>query len=139
MEVMLKKLNRHTLVTPGYGQAKVPPSRKTRDEGQLLRIYSSSIYHSTLPRIPNHLLHSLLCFTTPGRMYHSKKFTQGGTLDSSTQVSPTHHILGVVDYKALTGLSLLWVPHFFARCGASLKVIHLDTTSVSITKCFLVS
>jgi hypothetical protein len=45
----------------------------------------------------------------------------------------------VVDYKALTGLSLLWVPHFCARCGASLKVIHPNNTSVSITKCFLVS
>jgi hypothetical protein len=43
----------------------VPPSRETRDEGQLLRIYSSSIYHSTIPRIPNHLLSSLLCFATP--------------------------------------------------------------------------
>jgi hypothetical protein len=45
----------------------------------------------------------------------------------------------VVDYKALTGLSLLRVPHFHARCVASLKVIHLDTMSVSMTKCFLVS
>jgi hypothetical protein len=44
-----------------------------------------------------------------------------------------------VDYKALIGLSLLRVPHFRARCGASLKVIHSDTTSMSITKCFLVS
>jgi hypothetical protein len=32
--------------------------------GELLRIYSSSIYHKMLSRIPNHLLHSLLCFTT---------------------------------------------------------------------------
>jgi hypothetical protein len=45
----------------------------------------------------------------------------------------------MVDYKALIGLSLLQVPHFRARRGASLKVIHPDTTSVSITKCFLVS
>jgi hypothetical protein len=44
-----------------------------------------------------------------------------------------------VDYKALIGLSLLWVPHFHARRGASLKVIHPDTTSASITKCFLIS
>jgi hypothetical protein len=43
----------------------VPPRRKTRDEGQFLRIYSSSIYHNTLPRIPNHLLSSILCFMTP--------------------------------------------------------------------------
>jgi hypothetical protein len=50
-----------------------------------------------------------------------------------------HHNLGVVDYKALIGLSLLRVPHFRARRRASLKVIHSDTTSVSITKCFLVS
>jgi hypothetical protein len=33
----------------------------------------------------------------------------------------------------------LRVPHFHARCGASLNVIHTDTTSTSITKCFLVS
>jgi hypothetical protein len=50
-----------------------------------------------------------------------------------------HHNLGMADYKALTGLSLLQVPHIHARCGASLKVIHPDTTSMSITKCFLVS
>jgi hypothetical protein len=43
----------------------VPPSRETRDKGQLLRIYSSSIYHITLPRIPNHLLTSLLYFAAP--------------------------------------------------------------------------
>jgi hypothetical protein len=45
----------------------------------------------------------------------------------------------MVDYKAVTGLALLWVPHIRARRGGSLKVIHLDTTSASITKCFLVS
>jgi hypothetical protein len=45
----------------------------------------------------------------------------------------------VVDYKALTGLSLMWVPHFRVRRGASLKVIYSNTLSVSITKCFLVS
>jgi hypothetical protein len=33
-----------------------------------------------------------------------------------------------VDYKALIGLSLLWVTYFHARRGASLKVIHPDTT-----------
>jgi hypothetical protein len=49
---------------------------------------------------------------TPGRMYHSKESTQGGTLDSSTQVWPARHNLNVVDYKALTGLPLLRVPHF---------------------------
>jgi hypothetical protein len=59
--------------------------------------------------------------------------------DIATQVWPAHHNLGVVDYKALTGLSLLRVPHFRARHGASLKVIHPDTTSASITKCFLIS
>jgi hypothetical protein len=57
----------------------------------------------------------------------------------ATQVWPAHHNLGVVDYNVLTGLSLLRVPHFRARCGASLKVIHPDTTSVSITKCFCIS
>jgi hypothetical protein len=30
-----------------------------------------------------------------------------------------------VDNKALTGLSLLWVTHFHARCGASLKDLNL--------------
>jgi hypothetical protein len=44
-----------------------------------------------------------------------------------------------VDYKVLIGLSLLWVPHFYARCGASLKDLNPDTTSMSKTKCFLIS
>jgi phage terminase Nu1 subunit (DNA packaging protein) len=44
-----------------------------------------------------------------------------------------------VDYKALIALSLPRVPHFCARRGPSLNVIHVDTTSVSITMCFLVS
>jgi hypothetical protein len=92
-----------------------------------------------LPRIPNHLLCCLLCFMTPGRMYHNKEFTEGGTLDSSTQVWLAHHNLGVVDYKSLIGLSLQRVPHFCARCGASLKDLNPDTTSVSKTKCFLIS
>jgi hypothetical protein len=107
--------------------------------GEVLRIYSICIYHIMLPRITNHLLHSLLYFATPGRMYHSKESTQGGTLDSSTQVWLAHHNLGVVDYTALTGLSLLWVPHFCARREASLKVIHPETMSTSITKCFHIS
>jgi hypothetical protein len=34
----------------------------------------------------------------------------------------------VVDYKALTGLALLRVPHFCARRGASLKDLNPDTT-----------
>jgi hypothetical protein len=45
----------------------------------------------------------------------------------------------VVDYKTLIRLSILWVPHFRARHGALLKLIHPDITSVSITKCFLIS
>jgi hypothetical protein len=49
---------------------------------------------------------------------------------------PAHHDLDMVDYKALTGLSLLWVPHFCARRGASLKDLNLDTTPVSKGKCF---
>jgi hypothetical protein len=61
-------------------------------------------------------------------MYHNKESTQGGTLN-----------IGVVDYKALSGLSLLQVPHFRARRGASLKDLNPDTTSVSKAKCFLVS
>jgi hypothetical protein len=44
-----------------------------------------------------------------------------------------------VDYKALTGLSLLWVPHFHARCGAPLKVLNPETTSMCKAKCFLIS
>jgi hypothetical protein len=92
-----------------------------------------------LPRIPNHIISSLIWFVTPGRMYHSKDSTQGGTLDSSTQVWPARHNLGVVDYKALTWPSHLWVPHFCARRGASIKVIHPNTTSVNITKRFLIS
>jgi hypothetical protein len=81
----------------------VPPSWETREEGELLRIYSSPIYHSTLPRIPNHLLRCLLCFTTPvcNQLYHNKESTQG---DTTTQVWPARHDLGVVDYKALIGL-----------------------------------
>jgi hypothetical protein len=50
-----------------------------------------------------------------------------------------HQNLGVVDYKALTGLSLLWVPHFYARRGASLKDLNPDTMSVSKAKCFPIS
>jgi hypothetical protein len=50
-----------------------------------------------------------------------------------------HDDLGVVDYKALIGLSLLWVPHFHARRAASLKDLNPDTTSVSKAKYFLIS
>jgi hypothetical protein len=50
-----------------------------------------------------------------------------------------HHDLSVVDYKALTGLSLLRVPHFHARHGASLKDLNLDTTIVSKAKYFLIN
>jgi hypothetical protein len=117
----------------------VPPSLEGRVEDQLLRIYSSLTYHSTLPRIPNHLLCCLLCFASPGRMYHSMESTQGGTLNSSTWVWPARHNLSVVDYKALIGLSLLWVSHFCARCVALLKNLNSDTTSVSKAKCFLVN
>jgi hypothetical protein len=45
----------------------------------------------------------------------------------------------MVDYKALTGLTHLRVSHFCAGREASLKEIHPDTTSMSMTKCFLVS
>jgi hypothetical protein len=41
-----------------------------------------------------------------------------------------------VDYKALIGLSLLQVPHFHAKRGASLKDLNLDTTSASKAKYF---
>jgi hypothetical protein len=49
-----------------------------------------------------------------------------------------HHDLGVVDYKALIGLSILRVPYFHARRGASLKDLHPKNTSVSKAKCFLI-
>jgi hypothetical protein len=49
------------------------------------------------------------------------------------------HDIGVVNYKALTRLSLMCVPHFRARHGASLNDLNLDTTSMSKTKCFLIS
>jgi hypothetical protein len=45
----------------------------------------------------------------------------------------------VVDYKALIRLSLMWVPHFCARHGASLKDLNPNATSASKAKCFLVS
>jgi hypothetical protein len=44
-----------------------------------------------------------------------------------------------VDYKALTGLSLMRVPHFIARHRDSLKDLNSDITSASKAKCFLVS
>jgi hypothetical protein len=69
-------------------------------------------------------------------VYHNKESTQG---DIATQVWLAHHDLSVVDYKALTGLSLLWVPYFRARCGASLNDLNLDTASTSKAKCFPVS
>jgi hypothetical protein len=75
---------------------------------------------------------------TPERMYHNKESTQGGTLDSSTQVWQARYNLGVVDYKALIGLLPLRVPHFQARGGASLNDLKLDTTSMSKAKYFLV-
>jgi hypothetical protein len=68
--------------------------------------------------------------------YRSKESTQG---DTAAQVWLARHDLGVVDYEALTGLSLLWVPQFRARRGASLKDLNLDTTSTSKAKCFPVS
>jgi hypothetical protein len=45
----------------------------------------------------------------------------------------------LVDYKALIWLSLLRVPHFSARLGASLKDLNPDTTSTNKAKYFLVS
>jgi hypothetical protein len=45
----------------------------------------------------------------------------------------------VVDYKAIIGLSLLWVPHIHARRGVSMKNLNLDTMSVSKAKCFPIS
>jgi hypothetical protein len=76
---------------------------------------------------------------TPGGMYHNKESTLGGTLNSSTWVWPAHHILGVMDYKALTRLSLLLGLHFRARHGASLKDLNPDTAFAIKAKCFLVS
>jgi hypothetical protein len=65
--------------------------------------------------------------------------SEGDCRGGYAQAWPAHHDLSVVDYKALTGLSLLWVPHFRARRGASLKDLNMDTTSMSKAKCFLVS
>jgi hypothetical protein len=67
---------------------------------------------------------------------------QGIVTDNMTRgndVAHRQYDLGMVDYKALIGLSLSCVPHFYARCGASLKDLNPDTTSVSKVKCFLVS
>jgi hypothetical protein len=44
-----------------------------------------------------------------------------------------------VDYKALTGLSLLRIPHFYARYEASLDDLNMNTTFASKAKCFPVS
>jgi hypothetical protein len=81
------------------------------------------------------LIFCLICFTIPvsHSLYHSKKSTQG---DTTTQDWSSHHDLSVVDYKALTGLSLLRIPHFCARRGASLKDLNPDTTSASKANCF---
>jgi hypothetical protein len=62
--------------------------------------------------------------------------TQG---DTAAQVWLARHDFGVVDYKALIGLSLLRVSHFRARHGASLKDLNPDTMSTSKAKCFPVS
>jgi hypothetical protein len=69
-------------------------------------------------------------------MHHSKESTQGNT---TVQVWLAHHDLDVVDYKALTRLSLLQVPHFRVRRGDSLNDLNPNTTSVSKAKCFPVS
>jgi hypothetical protein len=55
------------------------------------------------------------------------------------QVWPARHDLSVVDHKALTELSLLRVPHFRGRRGASLKDLNADTMSMSKSICFLAS
>jgi hypothetical protein len=72
----------------------------------------------------------------PTLMYHIKESIHGHT---TTQVWSARHDLGVVDYKALIGLLLLWLPHFCARCGASQKDLNPDTTSSSKDKCFHIS
>jgi hypothetical protein len=61
-------------------------------------------------------------------LYHSKESTQG---DTTTQVWLARHDIGKVDYKALTRMSLLQVPHFRAMRGASLKDLNPDTTSIN--------
>jgi hypothetical protein len=68
-------------------------------------------------------------------LYHNKESTQG---DTAAQVWPAHHALGVVDYKALIGLSVLRVSHFRAGSGALLKDLNPDTMSTNKAKCFLV-
>jgi hypothetical protein len=83
--------------------------------------------------MPPTLLHD------PRRNVSEQGIHTGGTLDSSTWVWPARHNLSMVDYKALTRLSLLQVPHFCAWCGDSLKDLNPDTTSTSKAKCFLIS
>jgi hypothetical protein len=64
-------------------------------------------------------------------MYHSKESTTRGhsQLFNLGYVGSSH--LDVVDYEAQTCLSLLRVPHFRARCEASVLVVLLDTSSAS--------
>jgi hypothetical protein len=98
--------------------------------------YSSSIYHSTLPNFRNHLLSSLLHFKTPTNTIpqqgiHTRRYSNPDLAGSPEPQCG--------DYKAIIGLSVLWVPYFRARRGASMKVIQSDTTSAIITKCFLIT
>jgi hypothetical protein len=89
-----------------------------------------------LPRIPNHLLSRLLYFMTPANTIPQQGIHTRGYSNPGLASTPQPRCGRL---QSSTGLSLLWVPYFHARHGASLKVIHPDTTSVSITKCFLVS
>jgi hypothetical protein len=62
-------------------------SWETLGEGQLLRIYSSFIYHNTVPRITNHLLSSLLCLATPTNTIpqqgiHTRRYSNPGLAGS---------------------------------------------------------
>jgi hypothetical protein len=59
--------------------------------------------------------------------------------DTVAQVWLARHNLSMVEYKALIGLSLLWLPQFHARPRASLKDLNPDTTSMRKAKCFPIS
>jgi hypothetical protein len=86
-----------------------------------------------LPRIPNHLLCDLRR-NVPQQEIHTRGYTWLFNLGLAGSPQPRCGRL-----QSLTRLSLLWVPHFRASCGASLKDLNLDTTSANKAKCFLVS
>jgi hypothetical protein len=88
------------------------------------------------PRIRNHLLRSLLCFTTATNTIPQQGIHIRGYSNLGLAGSPQPQCGGL---QSPNGTVTPVVPHFHARRWASLKVIHSDTTSASITKYFLVN